>query len=195
MKCCAMTAARCHRCWPSTPKAAIEEARTLYLGTFSKSIAPGLRVGWAVGPLPFIEKMSLLKQTEDMQASSLAQAALTRLLAHGLEPFAERVQSAYRVRRDLMAEALRQDFGNRGAWRVPQGGFFFWLTLPDHIDTAKLLERSAKLGVTYVPGAAFTPDRSDANTLRLSFSAAAPERIAEGVRRLARAFDEYDQNG
>ncbi|HTN97238.1 MAG TPA: PLP-dependent aminotransferase family protein [Nordella sp.] len=173
----------------------IEEARTLYLGTFSKSIAPGLRVGWAVGPRAIIEKMSLLKQTEDLQASSLAQAALTRLLAHGLEPFAERIQSAYRVRRDLMAEALRRDFGNRAAWRVPQGGFFFWLTLPDHIDTAKLLERSAKLGVTYVPGAAFTPDRSGANMLRLSFSVAAPERIAEGVRRLSRAFDEYDQNG
>lgn len=124
--------------------------------------APGLRVGWAVGPRAIIEKMSLLKQTEDLQASSIAQAALTRLLAHGLEPFADRLQSAYRIRRDLMAEALRRDFGNRGAWRVPQGGFFFWLTLPDHIDTAKLLERSAKLGVTYVQGAAFTSDRSGA---------------------------------
>lgn len=169
----------------------IDEARTLYLGTFSKSIAPGLRVGWAAGPRPVIEKMSLLKQTEDLQPNSLAQAGLVRLLGEGLEPFAARVQAAYRIRRDIMAESLRQDFGNRGAWRVPQGGFFFWLTLPEHIDTAKLLERAARLGVTFVPGAAFTPDRSGANTLRLSFSAAAPDRIAEGVKRLARAFDDY----
>lgn len=178
-----------------TESRSIEAARTLYLGTFSKSIAPGLRIGWAVGPRSVIEKMSLLKQTEDLQASSLAQAALARLLADGLEPFAQRVRAAYQIRRDLMAEALRREFGNRGTWRVPQGGFFFWLTLPDHIDTAKLLEQSAKLGVTFVPGAAFTPDRSGANALRLSFSAAAPERIAKGVKRLARAFDNYDENG
>ncbi len=178
-----------------TENRSIEEARTLYLGTFSKSVAPGLRIGWAVGPRVLIEKMGLLKQTEDLQPNSLAQAGLIRLLGHGLAPFATRVQAAYRVRRDIMADALRQEFGNRGAWRVPQGGFFFWLTLPEHIDTAKLLERAAKLGVTFVPGAAFTPDRSGANTLRLSFSAAAPERIAEGVKRLARAVDDYDQNG
>lgn len=169
----------------------IEAARTIYLGTFSKSIAPGLRVGWAVGPRIVIEKLTLLKQTEDLQASSLAQAALGKLLVHGVEPFAERIQKAYRTRRDLMAEALRTEFGNRGAWSVPQGGFFFWLRLAEEIDTAEMLERAAQLGVTYVPGLAFSHDGSGTNMLRLSFSSAAPERIAEGVRRLAEAFDSY----
>lgn len=169
----------------------IEDARTLYLGTFSKSVVPGLRIGWAVGPEIVIDKLTLLKQTEDLQAGSLAQAILSKLLAQGVEPFAERLQQAYRLRRDRMAEALVKEFGNRGAWSVPKGGFFFWLTLPEEIDTAKLLEKAARLGVTYVPGIAFSHDGSGGNRLRLSFSAAPVERIEEGVRRLARAFDAY----
>ncbi len=169
----------------------IEQARTIYLGSFSKSIAPGLRVGWAVGPQAVIEKLTLLKQTEDLQASSLAQAALGRLLVDGVEPFAARAQVAYRGRRDRMAEALRKEFGNRGAWAVPEGGFFFWLTLPEDIDTARMLEKAAQLGVTYVPGIAFSHEERGANMLRLSFSSAAPERIEEGVKRLAKAFDTH----
>ncbi len=167
----------------------IEQARTIYLGSFSKSIAPGLRVGWAVGPQAVIEKLTLLKQTEDLQASSLAQAALGRLLVDGVEPFAAKAQRAYRGRRDRMAEALRKEFGNRGAWAVPEGGFFFWLTLPEEIDTARMLEKAAQLGVTYVPGIAFSHEGRGSNMMRLSFSSAAPERIEEGVRRLANAFD------
>ncbi|WP_311028707.1 aminotransferase-like domain-containing protein [Mesorhizobium koreense] len=169
----------------------IEDARTLYFGTFSKSIAPGLRIGWVVGPALVVEKLALLKQTEDLQANSLAQAALGRLLAHGVEPFARPIQVAYRERRERMAEALRGEFGNRGAWSVPQGGFFFWLTLPMEIDTAAMLRHAAQLGVTYVPGIAFSHSGSGANTLRLSFSSAQPDRISEGVRRLAKAFDEH----
>lgn len=174
-----------------TRERSIEEARTIYLGTFSKSIAPGLRIGWVVGPKVFITKLALLKQTGDLQASSLAQAILGRLLAHGVEPFAERLQAGYRARRDTMAEALRTEFGNRGVWKLPQGGFFFWLTLPPKIDAAEMLRHAAQIGVTYVPGVAFSHDGSGANTLRLSFSSARPDRIAEGVRRLAMAFDTY----
>lgn len=169
----------------------IAEARTVYLGTFSKSIAPGLRVGWLAGPQIVVEKLALLQQTEDLQASSLAQAAVARLLAHGIEPFAVRLQTAYRLRRDTMIEALRMEFGNRGTSRVPQGGFFVWVTLPEEIDAAKMLLKAAQIGVTYVPGSAFTHDGTGANTLRLSYSAAPPNRISEGVRRLAQAFDTY----
>ncbi|MGO4837708.1 PLP-dependent aminotransferase family protein, partial [Rhizobiaceae sp. 2RAB30] len=169
----------------------IEQARTIYLGSFSKSIAPGLRVGWAVGPQAVIEKLTLLKQTEDLQASSLAQAALGRLLVDGVEPFAAKAQRAYRGRRDRMAEALSKEFGNRGAWALPEGGFFFWLTLPEENDTARMLEKAAQFGVTYVPGIAFSHEGRGGNMLRLSFSSAAPERIEEGVRRLAKAFDTY----
>jgi DNA-binding transcriptional MocR family regulator len=169
----------------------IEEVRTIYLGTFSKSIAPGLRVGWAVGPRVVIEKLTLLKQTEDLQAISLAQAVMSRLLARGVEAFAEPIQAAYRDRRDRMAEALRTEFGNRAVWNVPEGGFFFWLTLQPEIDTAMMLKYAAQIGVTYVPGTAFTHDGSGGNLLRLSLSSAHPDRIKEGVRRLATAHDTY----
>jgi DNA-binding transcriptional MocR family regulator len=169
----------------------IEDVRTIYLGTFSKSIAPGLRVGWAVGPKIVIEKLTLLKQIDDLQASSFAQAVLIRLLAQGVEPFAALIQATYRERRDRMAEALRTEFGNRGAWNVPEGGFFFWLTLPPEVDTARMLQIAAQNGVTYVPGVAFTHDGSGSNRLRLSFSSVDPDRVAEGVRRLAAAYDAY----
>jgi 2-aminoadipate transaminase len=113
------------------------------------------------------------------------------LLADGVEPFARPIRTAYRDRRDRMAEALRNEFGNRGVWSLPLGGFFFWLTLPPEIDTATMLRHAAQLGVTYVPGIAFSHRGSGANTLRLSFSSAQPDRIGEGVRRLAKAFDEH----
>lgn len=167
----------------------IDETRTLYLGTFSKSIAPGLRLGWIVGARPVIEKLTLMKQAEDLQVGTLAQAALVRLLDGGLEPLTDRLRAAYRTRRDAMLEALRTEFGNRGTWNVPDGGFFVWVTLPTDMDAVSLLHEAAPLGVTFVPGAAFTHDGACRNALRLSYSSAPVERMAEAVRRLARAFD------
>ena len=167
----------------------IDETRTLYLGTFSKSIAPGLRLGWIVGARPVIKKLTLMKQAEDLQVGTLAQSALVRLLDGGLEPLTDRLRTAYRARRDAMLEALRTEFGNRGTWNVPQGGFFIWVTLPSGMDSVDLLHEAAPLGVTFVPGAAFSHDGGCRNALRLSFSSVPPDRMAEGVRRLARAVD------
>ena len=167
----------------------IEAARTLYLGSFSKTIAPGLRLGWVAGPRAIIEKMALMKQAEDLQAGSLVQAALVRLLDRGVEPLIGSLTSVYRTRRDAMLEALRTHFGNRGTWQPPQGGFFVWVTLPSEMDATELLHEAAAQGVTFVPGAAFAHDGSCANALRLSFSIEPLDRIDEGVKRLARAFD------
>lgn len=167
----------------------IDEARTVYLGTISKSVAPGLRIGWLAGPRPLIEKAAALKQNEDLQANSFAQAVLCRLLRDGLTPHLAPMIAAYRQRRDLMVEALQIDFGNRGSWEMPSGGFFVWVALSEAIDTTAMLKVAAQYGVTYVPGAAFTLDGSGAHMLRLSYSSAPPKRIREGVRRLARAHD------
>ncbi|MBZ0162874.1 MAG: PLP-dependent aminotransferase family protein [Notoacmeibacter sp.] len=167
----------------------IEKACTLYLGSFSKMIAPGLRLGWVAGPKDIIGKLILMKQSEDLQASSLTQAALVRVLDAGTEALTENLRKAYRSRRDCMLEALRTEFGNRGNWSVPQGGFFVWVNLPTGIDADELQRRAAGLGVTFVPGSAFSSDGGHANALRLSFSAAPREHMAEGVRRLARAYD------
>ena len=162
----------------------IDDARSLYLGTFSKSVVPGFRIGWLVGPREVVSALALMKQTEDLQAGTLAQACLADMLESVLGRHAERLRAAYRRRRDAMAEALAGTAGNLATWSVPDGGFFIWLTLPEGFDTAAMLPQAARNGVTYVPGSAFFHDGAGANRLRLSYSAAPPERIGEGVRRL-----------
>jgi DNA-binding transcriptional MocR family regulator len=163
----------------------IDAARALYLGTFSKSVVPGFRIGWVVGPRAAIAAMALMKQTEDLQAGTFAQACLADLLETGLEPHTERLRAAYRRRRDAMIEALAGAAGNLATWTAPKGGFFVWLALPDGHDTVAMLPEAARNGVTYVPGPAFFHDGSGASRLRLSYSSAPPERIGEGIRRLA----------
>jgi len=162
---------------------AIDDARALYLGTFSKSIAPGFRVGWVVGPREIVAALALMKQTEDLQAGTLAQACLADLFERILAVHAETLRAAYRAKRDAMVAALA-GADNFATWSVPEGGFFLWLTLPEGVDTKAMLPRAAANGVTYVPGSAFFHDGRGANQLRLSFSGTPEPRIAEGVRRL-----------
>jgi hypothetical protein len=162
----------------------IDEARALYLGTFSKSVVPGFRIGWVVGPRPVIAALASMKQTEDLQAGMLAQACLADIFGTMSSVHAERLRAAYRKRRDAMVEALARAAGNLATWSVPSGGFFLWLTLPEGLDTSAMLPHAARNGVTYVPGRAFYHDGGGANRLRLSYSSAPPERIGEGVRRL-----------
>ena len=162
----------------------IDDARCFYLGTFSKSIVPGLRVGWLVGPRAAVATLALMKQTEDLQAGTLAQACLAEVFDLVVNEHAAQLRAAYRRRRDTMLAALNAAHGNLASWTVPQGGFFLWLTLPDDVDSGAMLETAARNGVTYVPGSAFFHDGRGANHLRLSYSSAPPERMAEGVGRL-----------
>jgi DNA-binding transcriptional MocR family regulator len=168
----------------------IEEARTIYLGTFSKAVAPGFRVGWLVAPSAVVAKLALMKQSEDLQAGSLAQACLLDLFDGILNDHASRLREAYRIRRDTILSALQSELGNQASWVAPQGGFFIWLTLNAEVDAHALLSRAAAAGVTYVPGSAFQPDSRVTASLRLSFSAAPLERMEEGVRRLAKVLRE-----
>ena len=169
----------------------IERSGVVYLGTFSKSLAPGFRVGWAVGASDLIARMALLKQTEDLQPSSISQAVLARFLESGFPDHIAGLCDHYRARRDALADALHSEVGNRAGWTLPEGGFFFWLTLPQRIDAAVLLGASAQRGVTFIPGAAFSPAGQGRNSLRLSFSNGPASRFVEGMRRLAAAIDEW----
>lgn len=171
-----------------TATRSIDDANTFYLGTFSKSVAPGFRVGWVVGPKAAIAKLATMKQTEDLQAGTLAQYCLSELFQPILTDHAETLRAAYRKRRNAMVEALRDEVGNLATWTVPEGGFFLWLTLPQGFDTAAMLPKAAMNGVTYVPGSAFFHDGGGANHLRLSYSAAPFERIPEGVARLVKTM-------
>ncbi|MES2939654.1 MAG: PLP-dependent aminotransferase family protein [Pseudomonadota bacterium] len=163
----------------------IEDARTFFVSTFSKSICPGLRVGWIVGAAAVIEQLTLMKQSEDFQAGTLVQIAVAELMDFIMDEHAPRLRGAYRARRDTMLAALERNFPEGVRWTQPSGGFFVWVTLPAHVDATALLPRAAQEGVTYVPGAAFSHDGSYTNALRLSYSSASLERIALGVQRLA----------
>jgi DNA-binding transcriptional MocR family regulator len=163
----------------------IEEARTIYLGTFSKSVVPGLRVGWLVAPSIVVDKLILMKQTHDLQAGTLAQACLADIFDWVVSEHVDVLRKAYRRRRDAVLEALAAEFGNSAGWSAPQGGFFVWLNLGEGADTRAMLDEATRTGVAYVPGFAFHNDGRGSNFLRLSFSSAPIERIPEGVRRLA----------
>lgn len=163
----------------------IEEAHTVYASTFSKSLVPGLRVGWLVGPKALIAKLTLLKQSEDMQAGTLSQVCASRMMDFVFRTHVPRLREVYRDRRDAMLAALDKHFGSMATWTKPEGGFFVWLTLPEHVDAMKLLPVAALNGVTFVPGAGCSHDGGFTNSLRLSYSTNPPEVLTEAVRRLS----------
>jgi DNA-binding transcriptional MocR family regulator len=166
-------------------KDGVDAARVLYCGTFSKIVAPGLRLGWVAAPLPVIRRLVLIKQASDLHCASLSQMAMHEVIVEvfpdGLAP----IRATYRARRDAMLAALRREMPPGVRWTEPQGGMFIWLTLPEGQDTAALLARAiAEARVAFVPGRAFHCDGTGAHTLRLSFSLAAPAQIDAGIARL-----------
>ena len=168
----------------------IDSARVAYLGSFSKLIFPGIRLGWIVAPKALIARVAKLKQSEDMQPNAFAQAAMATLLSRGIEDHVTRLQASYRARRDAMETALRTALGNRASWETPKGGFFFWLTLDQGVDARDLALEAAKLGVRFIPGSAFSIDGTGPNnTLRMSFSNVPIDRMQDAADRLAQALD------
>lgn len=168
-------------------KGDIERCRTLYCGSFSKTLAPGLRCGWVCGASEVIRKLVLLKQAGDLHTSSLNQMAIHAIAEKEFEAQVAKVRAAYSARRDAMLKALATHMPKGVQWTHPQGGMFVWITLPPHMDGAALLAKSLETEkVAFVPGKAFFADGSGANTIRLSFSRADEKTIAEGIARLGR---------
>lgn len=165
----------------------IEKTRTVYSGSFSKTLAPGLRIGYLVAAKPLIRKLVLVKQAADLHSSTLNQMAIAEVVPEIFREQVERVRRTYRQRRDLLLAALEKHMPAGVRWTRPEGGMFVWVDLPEGMDGAALLARSLETEkVAFVPGQAFHPDGSGANTLRLSFSCASPEMIEEGMARLGR---------
>lgn len=163
----------------------INKTRTLYSGSFSKTLAPGLRVGWAVAAEPVIRKLVLMKQAADLHSSTINQMAVAHVAERHFSGQVEKIRSAYRGRRDKLLAALQTHMPPGVSWTEPEGGMFVWVTLPPGFDGAALLARSLETAkVAFVPGQAFHADGSGANTLRLSFSCADDIAIEEGMRRL-----------
>ena len=160
--------------------------RVLYLSTVSKTLAPGFRVGWVVAPPALIERFDTAKQSTDLTSGILDQRIVYEALRRGVvDRLAPRLRDTYRSKRDVMESAIREHAGGRLTWSQPKGGFFIWATLPDGLRDVDVLARALEHGVVFVIGSAFHVDGSGHDTIRLSFSAPTPDRIREGVRRLA----------
>ncbi|WP_439154014.1 PLP-dependent aminotransferase family protein [Yoonia sp.] len=166
-------------------KGSIDACRTLYCGSFSKSLAPGLRVGWVCAAKPAISQLVLMKQAADLHSSTINQMAIAEVASTVFDSHVAMLRDTYRARRDAMLAALAAHMPPGVTWIKPEGGMFIWLTLPARMDGADLLARSLEnQRVAFVPGRAFHADGSGGNTIRLSFSLADPVTIDEGIKRL-----------
>jgi len=160
-------------------------AFVIYLGTFSKILSPGIRLGWAAAPRPVLQKMNLGKQAADLCSSSMTQLFVSAYFEQGdWRSYVGSLIEVYRARRDAMLEALAEHFPREAAWTRPQGGLFIWATLPDYIDTTDLLARALREDVAFVPGRAAYLDGRGGSSMRLNFSGNDERAIREGVRRI-----------
>ena len=163
-----------------------DDQQVVYLGSFSKTIASGLRVGWAVAPHGVREKLVLAAESAVLCPSNYAQLTVSDYLA--TQPWREQVKvfrELYRERRDALLDSLEQLMPAGTTWTVPQGGFYSWVTLPEGLDSKAMLPRAVAALVAYVPGTGFFVDGQGRESLRLSYCYPDPDRIREGVRRLA----------
>jgi DNA-binding transcriptional MocR family regulator len=171
---------------PIPPVAALGDGCTvIYLGTASKILSPGMRLGWVVAGSDLIQRYVLVKQGTDLHTSSLVQLLAARfMLEHDFEAHIARIRQVYRSRRNAMLAALEEHFPPDIAFTRPAGGLFLWVELPEGLDARELLEHALEERVAFVPGECFFPNGGHDNTLRLNFSAMPEQRIEEGVKRL-----------
>jgi 2-aminoadipate transaminase len=163
--------------------------RAVLLGSFSKVMAPGLRLGWLRAPAPLRRACAIAKQAADLHTPTVNQLAAARYLAdRDLDAHVARVAAAYGERRDAMLAGLPDALPEGSVWNRPAGGMFLWARLPETYDTTALLPRVVEHDVAYVPGAPFYADAPDRSTLRLCFVTHTPEEIGEGLRRLEKGL-------
>jgi 2-aminoadipate transaminase len=170
----------------------------IYMSTFSKTLAPGLRLGWIVAPPDVIAKLVQLKQGADLHTSTFNQIVTYEVAKNGfLDEHAKQIRAVYRERRDAMLAALDEFFPEEVTWTRPQGGLFLWVTLPHKMDSEELFDTALKNNVAFVPGASFYPEGDEGKRhMRLNFSYMEPDRIHEGIRRLSIAVkSQMERNG
>ncbi|MGB7685393.1 MAG: PLP-dependent aminotransferase family protein [Solirubrobacterales bacterium] len=163
----------------------------IYIGTFSKILSPGIRLGWAVAPPPVMEKIVLGKQAADLCTSTLTQYFVREYFAEGKwQSYIEDLVEVYRARRDAMLAALHAHFPAEATWTEPEGGLFIWATLPSYIDTGDLLAKALRADVAFVPGQAAYVDGRGGSSMRLNFSGVDEAEITEGIRRIGKVISE-----
>jgi 2-aminoadipate transaminase len=162
-------------------------AGVIYLGSFSKVLVPGIRLGYVVAPLPLVRKLEQAKQASDLHTAQITQMVVHEVVKEGfLDQHIPSIRKLYADQCQTMLEALAAHFPEGVTWTRPQGGMFIWVTLPAHIDSTQLLEEAIKENIAFVPGASFYANEAQHNTLRLSFVTVPQEKIKDGVARLGR---------
>ncbi|GAB4112892.1 MAG: PLP-dependent aminotransferase family protein [Roseiflexaceae bacterium] len=185
---------------PIAPLAALDSQRhggprfVFYMSTFSKLLAPGLRVGWVSAPPRILKRVEQVKEAVDLHTGSLAQAIAAEACADGLlDRHIPYIRNIYRERRDVMLAALEQYMPATVRWTRPEGGMFLWITLPEWADGTHVLHKAVERRVAFVPGSAFFANGGGENTMRLNFSYSSSDDLKIGVQRLASVLNELDQ--
>ncbi|MCL4342012.1 MAG: PLP-dependent aminotransferase family protein [Candidatus Thermoplasmatota archaeon] len=161
------------------------DSEVIYLGTFSKIMCPGLRMGFTIGPESFIGKVNLLKQALDLSSSTFSQFVAWQYLARNMvSKQIPKTIELYRKKRDIMLRALEEEFPEGSTWSRPDGGMFLWATVDQRINTTDMLPEAIQSGVAYVSGNAFSPARKQGSSMRLNFTFSEDDQIREGIRRL-----------
>jgi len=163
----------------------------IQLQTFSKIISPGLRIGWISASREIMALIERVKQATDLHTNTFCQYVITEFAKDGsLDRHIEELKVAYSERRQVMLDAMEAHFPEEVQWTKPEGGLFLWVTLPQGMNSAQLLDKAVEKKVAYVPGSPFYAQTKGENTMRLNFSNASPEKIVEGIRRLGQVFKE-----
>jgi 2-aminoadipate transaminase len=163
----------------------------IQLGTISKIISPGFRIGWIAAPLEIMGAFEKMKQAMDLHTNTFAQYVIVEYMKSGIvDKHIEEIKKAYGERREVMLKAMEEYFPKGIKWTKPEGGLFLWVILPENTSATKLLDKAIEAKVAYVPGGPFFANGGNENTLRLNFSNAKPEMITEGIKRLGKVFKE-----
>lgn len=167
----------------------------IYLSTFSKILAPGLRLAWVIAPEEVIQKLAIAKQGVDLHTATFTQYVACEVGQHGFfDRHVKSICQVYRERRDVMLDVLDEHMPPGVKWTRPKGGLFLWLTLPNNMDSKQVFMEAIKEKVAFVPGEPFYPNGGGENTMRLNFSYSSPELINEGIARLGRVLQRMMQN-
>lgn len=159
--------------------------RVIYMGSFSKILSPGLRLGYIIAPTEIIQELEKAKQATDLHTSTLAQKMVYETVKNGfLDEHLQTIRSRYYKQANAMLEALSSFMPENTSWNTPLGGMFLWLTLPPHVNSHDLLNEATKQNIAYVPGVSFYANNPETNTLRLSFVTVPPEKITIGIKTL-----------
>ncbi len=158
----------------------------IFLGTFSKILAPGYRLGWVCADDEILEKFNFMKQAADLQASTISQLETNAFMEmYDLDEHVEKIKKVYRKRRDCMLKTMEECFPKECSWTYPDGGLFTWVVLPEYMDAKELADQCLAKKVAYVPGGGFFPNGGHDNTFRMNYSCMPEEKIEEGIKRIA----------